>query len=351
MNRNRLSIIVTSGIALFLATALWLDLIPRAHTVYSDTRLLMGTLVSISVWGHPKGKAETAMQKAFAEFARLEEVLSWQRPTSEVSQVNQVSRETWVSISTELGTLLQRGLLLGQRSEGAFSMALQPLTQLWGFSSEHQDEKPPAKEKLDRWLRLYPTVDAIRLMQKEDKSFHVQLANSAVGLDLGALGKGYAIDQAISVLRKEGIANAIVDAGGDLRVIGSKGSNPWRIGLQNPRQKDQIISMSQLRGDIAMMTSGDYERFFLLENIRYHHILDPKTAEPARTGLSSVSVQGKNAAEINGLSTAIFVLGVEKGLRLLKQYPGSEALLISEKGEPTRTPAFIADWLQEPIKQ
>ncbi len=334
-------------VALLLLIALYLDLLPRSNTVQSDTRLAMGTLVTISVWGVPQVKAEQAMQKAFMHIARLEEVLAWQRPSSEVRKINQDSRGTWLPVSEELAKLVELGLRVTELSHGAFSVGLQPLTALWGFSSDQPRSEPPPPAMIAAWLAAYPALQAVQLRKNHDGAYQIKLQNDSVGLDLGAVGKGYAIDQAIAVLQQEGVMNAIINAGGDLRVIGSKGAQPWRIGLQNPREPEHIVSQSLLRGNVAMMTSGDYERYFIFEGKRYHHILDPVTGYPAQSGLSSVSVQGQNASLINGLSTALFVLGAKEGMPLLAAVPGSEALLIDLDGQRVQSKGFVVDWLQQ----
>ncbi len=336
------------GLAALLVLALWMGILHRAPPVQTTTRMLMGTLVSISTWGMTQGSSDRAVQRAFAEMDRIEEAMSWHRPTSEVSRINQVSRETWIPISAELGQLVQRGLVVSTQSGGAFSIGLEPLTTLWGFSTERVVTQPPAAEALRDWLQGYPSTDAIVLREGEDHAFQIYLKNRRVGLDLGSIGKGHAIDQAIAVLRQEGVTDAVVDAGGDLRILGSKGGVPWRIGLQDPRQPDQVVAVSLLKGDMAMATSGDYERFFIYEGRRYHHIMDPTTAAPAQSGLSSVSVQAANSTTANSLATAIFVLGPEKGLALLAHFPGSEVLMITEAGQPIRSPGFIGEWLDKP---
>ncbi|MEO5363287.1 MAG: FAD:protein FMN transferase [Magnetococcus sp. DMHC-8] len=335
-------VVVILGVALLTGR-----LSPRTQ-VLTTTRMLMGTLVSISTWGVPPARSDRAVNRAFAEMARIEDVMSSHRPTTEVSRINQVSRETWIPLSDALGQLLQQGLVLTERSNQAFAMGLEPLTGLWGFSSDRAVSAPPPSSAWQAWLQAYPATGAIELRELPDHTRQIRLKSASVGLDLGGIAKGYAVDQAIAVLRQEGVDNAIVDAGGDLRVIGSKGGEPWRIGLQHPRQTDQVAAVSLLQGDMAMMTSGDYERFFLHEGQRYHHIMDPGTGTPAQSGLSSVSVQGVGGSIAHGLSTAIFVLGAERGLALLKQFPGSEALLITTEGQPIQTPGFVGTWLAKP---
>lgn len=335
-------------VGLLLSLALLLELPKKTPRVHTTTQLRMGTLVSISTWNVPPPQEARAVSRAFAEIARIEHLMSQHQPTSEVAQINSVSRGTLIPISNELGKLLQRGLEVWRYSEGAFAMDLEALTTLWGFSTTTEMPQPPTKKALADWLRLYPKAGGMTLQGDVDHGFKIRLKSDGVGLDLGGIAKGYAIDQAIAVLRQEGVANGMVNAGGDLRIIGSKGSTPWRIGLQHPRHTDKVIAVSLLTGDRAMVTSGDYERFFFHNGSRYHHILDPGTAQPSRSGLSSVSVQAANATIADALSTAIYVLGAESGLALLQHFPGSAVLLVTETGEPFRSPGFVGNLLANP---
>ena len=356
MSNRRLNLLkfgIPLGMIVLLGLALLLGFFPKAPSVHINTRLLMGTLVTISISDLSRNKADQATQQAFAEIKRIEEAISSHQPSSEVSMVNQVPRETWSPISGELGQLLQRGLLITTLSKGAFSMGLEPLTRLWGFSTDSMPKNPPPSATLMDWLNEYPNsgaielqaprIGAMQLQEGNEESLKVRLKNRSVGLDLGGIAKGYAIDRAITVLRQAGVQNAVVDAGGDLRIIGSKASKPWRIGIQNPRQHDEVIALCLLRGNMAMVTTGDYERYFLYEGKRFHHILNPQTASSANAGLSSVTVQATDAMTADGLSTAIFVLGAEKGLTMLSYFPGSEALLITEEGKAIRSRGFVGE--------
>ncbi|MBF0162448.1 MAG: FAD:protein FMN transferase [Magnetococcales bacterium] len=341
-----------------LVAALWMSPRGAQPQLHLHTRLLMGTLVNLTIGSVPRSQADQAAQQAFAEMVRIEEVMSSHRSDSEVSRINQVSRETWQPVSGELGLLLRQGLQVTTLSQGAFAMGLEPLTRLWGFSGNPPATQPPPSADLARWLQAYPSSGAIELrylgegaaaLQESDQStLQVRLKTQSVGLDLGAIAKGYAVDRAVAILQQAGIKDAVVDAGGNLRIIGSKEGKPWRIGVQSPRQQDQVVAVSQLSGNMAMVTSGDYERFFLYEGKRYHHIIDPGTGLPARSGLSSVTVQAPDATTADALSTALFVLGAEKGLSLLSHFPGSAALLITEEGKPIRSAGFVGEWLSVP---
>ena len=332
-----------------LAVVLWQHRsgLPPESQRRTTTRLLMGTLVAITTWELPGLREERAVAHAFAEMTRIEAFMSHRDPASAVWAINHAARNQWHPLPAELATMLARGVEGQDRSGAAFDMGLGTLTSLWGFSREPPPAVPPLPAAVAQWLRRRPTEPGIALRREHGHPWQIRLANSEVVLDLGGIAKGYAIDRAVAVLRDAGVVNALVNAGGDLRAIGHKGGTPWRIGIQHPRRPKEVAAVSLLRGDVAMVTSGDYERFFIHKGVRYHHIMGPKQGAPARAGLISVSVQASEALVADILSTAIFVLGKESGLRLLARYPGSEALLITKTGRHYRTPGFQGQWLQQ----
>ena len=318
--------------------------------VRTTTRLLMGTLVSISTWQVPEAVEAEALSRAFDEMARVEALMSHHRPESVVSRVNATPRGAWLAVPEELAALLKLGLAVLRDSAGAFDMGLAPLTGLWGFSRQPPPEAPPGEAALSAWLRARPPGPGI-----EVAGDRVRLLHESVGLDLGGIAKGWAIDRAVMVLRRAGIENALVNAGGDMRALGGKGAQPWRIGIQHPRRADEVAAVSRLQGrihgevreNLAMVTSGDYERFFNHGGQRFHHILDPRSGSSARSGLLSVSVQAADAVTADALCTALFVLGAEAGLAMLERYPGAEALLMFADGTHRMTPGFAGEWLEK----
>ncbi|MBF0371637.1 MAG: FAD:protein FMN transferase [Magnetococcales bacterium] len=310
----------------------------------ATTRMLMGTLVTITTWGASDEMDQKAVTAAFQEMARIEAAMSRHQGTSQVSQINKAPRGSWQEITLELFNLIQQGLRVQKESDQAFYMGLGELAQLWGFSKDPPPTKPPEPQALNDWVAHGALDETITLKE----SRQLRLAHTVVALDLGAIAKGYAIDQAMTVLEKEGIENAIVNAGGDLRVLGSKGDTPWKIGIRHPRNAQGVAAVSRLTGELAMVTSGDYERFFIHEGIRYHHLLDPKTGKPARSGLISVSIQAPTATLADALATAFFVLGGESGLKLLEKFPRTEALFITDSGEHHQTPGFQGSWQADP---
>jgi thiamine biosynthesis lipoprotein len=351
--RNALGIVIP----VLMLFAIWW----RAETVvlppieHSATRLLMGTLIRINTFTVPANQSAVAawnqqepvaVRQAFDTIARIETLASrhldpQRHPEASVARINAAPRGLPVAIPAELATLLAAGLQIGQRSGHAFDMGLLSLTRLWGFSEERVPSHPPDPALLARWRQHHPSDSGIRLTTGADGSPQVTLENDAVGLDLGGLAKAYALEQAATVLRQGGIEHALIDAGGDVRSLGRHGDRPWRVGIRHPRRDHDVIAAVEMEGDMALLTSGDYERFFMHDGKRYHHILDPATGHPA-TGAISVSIQARNALLANGWSTSLMVLGADRGFPLLETIPGLSALLVTPDGQILRTLNFQA---------
>lgn len=319
----------------------------------TTTRLLMGTMVSITTWGVADSKEQQAVAAAFAEMARIEASMSSHQPQSQVAKINAEAMDNRLPVTAELAGLLMEAAKIQEISHGAFNPGLGKLIGIWGFSSKSAVKQPPKKEDIAAWAAKFK-ADATILPTKTSggDGFTLSLPNSASSLDLGGIAKGYAIDRAIETLKKFAIKNALLNAGGDLRGIGNKGGKPWRVGIQHPRETQRVIAVSewstQPDGDMAMVTSGDYERFFFHEGRRYHHILNPHTGYPAESTLLSVSVQADNATLADGLSTAFFVLGEVKSRELLKKLPGVGTLFVREDGSHWQSPMFKGRWLGKP---
>ncbi|MBF0625760.1 MAG: FAD:protein FMN transferase [Magnetococcales bacterium] len=326
---------------------------PTAQPVSrTTTRLLMGTLVSITTWSLPTNASAWEEQErqgvdaAFREVARIEGVMSSHRADSPLSRLNQAPRGIAHPLLPELADLLRRGLEVTNASGGAFDMGLDPLILLWGFSREPPPQTVPDPQRITAWLEHH-APGGLTLSGTVEQPL-LRLANASHGLDLGAIAKGYALDRAVAVLQEQGIHNAIVNAGGNLRTIGAKGDRPWRLGIRHPRQAEGVMAVVEVDRPLTMVTSGDYERFFIHQDQRYHHIFDPRTGYPARSGLISVTVQAEDGTLADALSTALFVLGAEQGLALLRRFPGSEALLMLEDRSLRRSAGFIGQPVAEP---
>ncbi len=315
------------GCGLFLAAGCKRPDLP----VVEREQFLMGTAVSITIAGEERDHAHRAADRAFGEIRRLEAIMSTYRPESEISQVNGAAGASWTVVSPELRYVIKAGLDFGELSRGGFDVTVKPLIGIWHFE---EGSRPPGQEAIDS---LLPLVDyhAVQI----DADGRVRLKKPGMAIVLGGIAKGYAVDRAIEILQEEGIENAIVNAGGDLRAIGRRSSSrPWRVGIQDPRREDELLADLPLT-DRAVATSGDYERFYIFEGIRYHHILDPRTGRPAR-GCRSVTVIAPTAMEADALATAGFVLGPEEGRALLQGRNQVEGMIVDEEGRTFSTTGF-----------
>jgi thiamine biosynthesis lipoprotein len=291
----------------------------------SRSRLLMGTVVEIVAHGEDTERLEDAVAAAFEEMARIEGLMTPHRPDSDVARL--CRSEEGAGVSAETAEVIALGLNIQAASGGAFDMTLGRLKALWGIESE-QPRVPRAEEIRQALSGIGP--GALRLEGKT-----VVKGNPALAVDLGGIAKGYAIDRAIAVLRDAGVASASVNAGGDIRLLGERPGRPWRIGIQHPRHPDGLLA-TLLLDEVAVVTSGDYERFFEEKGVRYHHLFDPRTGYPASLSRSA-TVVAENAALADALATAAFVLGPEAGLRLLEEYPGVEGMVVGADGTPVLT--------------
>ena len=284
----------------------------------------MGTIVEITIAHDDEERARDAMEAVFAELERIDALLSTYRPDSEVSRMNGSAFVEPVPVSVELFRLLSRSLEIGRLSNGAFDVTIGRLVDLWQLD---EGGSIPDRESIDV---LLPAVGYEKISINEDDR-SVRFLSDGVQVDLGAIGKGYAVDRAVDLLVDRGIKSAIVDAGGDLRLVGSRpGKDYWRIGVRHPREASRLLVGLDL-ADTAVVTSGDYERFFMIDDKRYHHLLDRRTGYPAK-GCQSVTVIAPLTADADAYATAAFVLGPEKGIELLRETGGVEGIIVDAEG-------------------
>jgi thiamine biosynthesis lipoprotein len=291
----------------------------------------MGTTMSISIAGADTELAHRAAEAAFQEIRRLEGLMSTYLMESDVSRVNRAAGGTWTAVDPEVLGVIREALRYARLSGGAFDITFKPLARLWQFEAGSVPPSPAAVQE------VLPLVDYRAVLIDGDG--RVRLRHPGMAIGLGGIAKGYAADRAAEVLREKGIANATINAGGDVRVMGRPSAErPWRIGIQHPRKRQALLDEVSLSAG-AVATSGDYERFFVHEGVQYHHILDSRTGFPAR-GCMSITVIGETAMMADALSTAAFVLGPEAGLALIEELPGAEAMFVDASGEIHRTRGF-----------
>jgi len=291
---------------------------------HNETRSLMGTRVEITARGADAQKLNQAVNKAFAEIKRIEEMMSEWEKGSELSRINRNAGKKAIKVSPEILEIITQSIKFSQISRGAFDISWAVLAELWNFSRE--EPAIPQKEKVAEALKL---VDYQNIAVDRENST-VLLKNKGMRIGLGGIAKGYAVDRAIQALQQEGVKDAIVNAGGDLRVIGKKDGQPWRVGVQDPRERGNLLGVLEIT-DTSFASSGDYERYFIKDGFRYHHLLDPKTGFPAQE-CRSVTIICPSALRADALSTAVFVLGSVAGLELIEELFGAEVLIIDQEG-------------------
>lgn len=298
---------------------------------YTETQFLMDTVMEITAYGDNK---EEAVKAAFAEIKRLHTLSDNFDENSQVSKVNQMAGLERVKVDADLINMVQRSNGLADQFDGVFDVTVGPLTDLWGIG--RKGDFVPTQAEIDQVL---PLIN-YRLLEVNTSDSTLYLPKKGMKLDLGGIAKGYAVDKAIEILKEKGIQSALINAGGDVRVIGTKSdATPWRIGVQHPRDTEGIIAKLALTSWDNMETSGDYQRFIVKDGIRYSHILDPHTGRQPQ-GTTSVTIVGNSSTDDDIFSTAVFILGPEKGLAKLKSFPGVDAIVIDAAGKIILTPGL-----------
>lgn len=293
---------------------------------------LMGTSVSVELWNEDPAQALSAARAVMAEYHRINELMSTYREDSEISRLNREAGKAPFTTGAELFDLIARSLELGRLSEGGFDITYEGVGQLYDLRA---GVIPDQAERESR-LRL---ID-YRAVTLDPARGTVHFAHPGMRINLGGIAKGYAVERGAAILRERGIRHAILNAGGDSRVVGDRRGQPWMIGVRNPRDEKGVVARLPLV-DEAVSTAGDYERYFDRDGVRWHHILDPRTGLPSR-GIHGVTVIGPDATMTDGLDTALFVIGVEKGMALIAALPGYEAVIIDDQGKLYYSPGLQA---------
>jgi thiamine biosynthesis lipoprotein len=291
------------------------------------SRLSMGSTLTLSAWTADELAATAAFEQVFAEFARLEKLMSTWIAESDVSRVNHAAGVVAVPVSVEVREVLTTARQMSEWTGGKFDVTFGALAGLWKFDHD-QDKVIPGMQMVRARL---PLID-YRAIQINDASGTVFLARKRMSIHLGGIGKGYAVDRGADILRRRGLHAFMIQSGGDIYVAGLKDGQPWRLGIQDPRGAENRRFAELDLSDGTFSTSGDYERSFLKDGTRYHHILDPATGEPAR-GTRSVTIVARRAVLADGLSTGVFILGPEAGMALIERLPDVEGVIVSEQNE------------------
>jgi thiamine biosynthesis lipoprotein len=292
----------------------------------------MGTEVSVQLWDEDGGGG-AAIEAVFAEFERIDRLMSTYKEDSRISLVNREAASHPVPAGKELFDLVVRALDMSVLTRGAFDITFDSVGQFYDF----RERLRPGAETIAEEVKL---ID-YRLVETRRRDHSIRFLKKGVRINLGGIAKGYAVERAAEILRERGIRHAVVSAGGDSRLVGDRRGQPWVVGVRDPRKEESVAVRIPLENE-AVSTSGDYERFFIEDGKRYHHIIKPSTGEPA-TGVRSATIVGPDGVITDALSTSVFVMGVEQGLRLIATLPDYEAIVIDAEGR-----LFYSDGLRPP---
>jgi FAD:protein FMN transferase len=299
-----------------------------AIAVHQKMLEAMGTFFTFTI-ATPLSDAlvEAAVDAAFNEIHRIEQMMSTHIATSPISKVNQAAGTSPVRVPKELLEMVKRSKAISDRTEGKFDITFGAVGKLWHFRS--LEPKVPDPSAIASNL---PLLD-YRAVRVDEKAQTLMLEKKGMSIGLGAIAKGYAVDQAAAILRTKGLNDFIVYGGGDIYLSGKKGDKPWRVGIQDPRDRSRYFADFTFDKGGAVVTSGDYEKYFIVNGRRYHHILDPSTGFPAE-GTVSVTVITDHSADADALATGIFVLGPDKGMALIESDPKIEGVIVDSTFTP-----------------
>ncbi len=283
----------------------------------------MGTNIDVEIWHDDAKAGNAAIDAVMDEMRRIDNLMSHYKPDSQISQINQRAYREPVVVDRELFDLLGQALHFSEITEGAFDITYASV----GYLYDYRKHIKPTESQIKAAL---PAVNFHNLLL-DAKTHSVRFEHEGMRIDLGGIGKGYAVDRCIGLLQARGVQHAVVTAGGDTRIIGDRFGRPWIVGIRHPDDKDKVIMRLPLI-DTAMSTSGDYERFFDEDGVRYHHIIDPKTGHSA-SKVRSATILGPTAMQTDGLSKTAFVLGADEAIKIIERLPDFDAIFVRPDGK------------------
>jgi len=300
---------------------------------YADARPMLGTEVSVRLWHDDPGKGRALVEQVFREAQRIDLMMSTYIEDSRISEINRDAADHPVVAGDELFRLIQRSLDISVLTHGAFDISYESVGQHYDFRARQRPDEETVSENLD-------LID-YTLIHLNQANGTVSFGAQGVRINLGGIAKGYLVERGVDLLRVAGVQHAVVTAGGDSRLLGDRRGQPWMVGIRDPRVDGEVAMTLPLQ-DEAISTSGDYERFFDEDGVRYHHIISPNTGNPA-SGVHSATVFGPDAVITDALSTSVFIMGVDLGLTLIATLPDYESIVIDDQGQ-----IFFSDGLMQP---
>lgn len=297
--------------------------VPAQAEWLQGEQAIMGTRCVVELWSTDRSRGQAAIDAVFTEFRRIDALMSTYKPESELSRVNATAATAPVRVSRELYDLLATSIEYSELTGGAFDVTYASV----GYLYDYRARVHPGAEAIAAAL---PGID-YRHIELDPKMHSVRFRQPGVRIDLGGIAKGHAVDRGIAVLQALGIDRAMVNAGGDTRIIGDRVGRPWVVGIRHPDDEHKVVLRIPLT-DTAMSTSGDYERYFEEDGVRYHHILDPRTGRSAAK-LRSVTIIAATATRTDALTKSVFVMGAEDGIRFIDTLGDVDAIAVTPEGK------------------
>ncbi len=312
----------------FLIVFIFFSTISFGQIIHRKTLKLMGSRFDITVVSATPKEGETYINLAVDEIKRIEKVISSWDKNSQTSAINKNAGIKPVKVDLELINLIERSLVISKLTEGAFDISYASMDKLWKFDGSMTEM--PSEEKIKASVAKVGYQNIV--IDKKNQTVFLKLKGMKIGF--GAIGKGYAADKAKALLISKGVKSGIINASGDMNTWGKQpNGQPWEVAITNPLNKNVSFGIFPISNK-AVVTSGNYEKFVKFNNIRYTHIINPKTGYPA-SGIISVTVFAPKAELADALATSIFVMGTNVGINLINQLPNIECIIVSEKGKIT----------------
>ena len=302
------------------------------------SQVSMGSSLKVSIWTTDEARAAKSAERVAREFDRLESMLSVWKDGSDVVRLNAAAGQQPVPVSRETIEVLTAARIGSEWTAGKFDITFGALADIWKFDHD-QDNRVPERSVIDRQL---PLVD-YRAVQVNAANGTAFIARPDVRVHLGGIGKGYAVDVAVALLRQQGFRDFLIQAGGDIYAAGTNNGTPWTLGIADPRGNHAAFAALEI-ADATFSTSGDYERFFIKGGVRYHHLIDPDRGEPAR-GCRSVTIVADRATTADVLSTGVFIMGPDAGMALIERLPNVEGIIVSSSNH-----VLISSGLKDRVK-
>jgi thiamine biosynthesis lipoprotein len=311
----------------------------RQHLV-ERAGVAMGSELRLTAWAADEAAAQSSFDAVFKEFDRLDALMSVWRAGSDVLRINAAAGDAAVPVSADVREALRIARQISEWTGGKFDVTFGALADVWKFDHDQDNTVPDA----DAIRRRLPLID-YRQIEIDEGAGTVRVKRRGMRVHLGGIGKGYAVEHAMNIMRRAGLRDFLIQAGGDLYAAGLKDGKPWRLGIDDPRGPGGRSFATVDLSDGTFSTSGDYARSFMKDGIRYHHLLDPATGQPAR-GCRSVTIIADSPLLADGLSTSVFILGPVDGMALIERLPDVEGVIVTAKNE-----VLVSSGLKDKFRQ